>query len=155
MTIRLVVSVVVIFVVWAILDFVIHGVILGSTYAQQPELWRPMDEIHFGLTYSVTVVCTVAFASIYGFLVSPKSLGAGLTYGLLFGIAFGYSMGFGTFSVMPVPARMAVIWFLGTIVEFTLAGGIVGAIVNPAARDAEHNGLRIPEVRNSTGSTGL
>ena len=33
-----------VFAAWAVLDFVIHGLLLGSTYAGQPELFRPQAE---------------------------------------------------------------------------------------------------------------
>jgi len=136
MIVRYILAVIAIFVAWAVLDIAIHGVILGPTYAQQPELWRPMEEMKMGLMYVVTLVSAAAFAGIYGLLVSPKSIGTGLKYGFLFGIAFGFSMGFGTYSVMPIPFHMAVVWCLGTVVELLIAGAVVGAIMKPAPRDA-------------------
>ena len=119
----------VVFVAWAILDFVIHGLLLGSTYATQPELFRPLDEMRTGLLYFVVAVTAVVFCWIYATLVSPKSVGAGLRFGALWGIAVGTGMGYGTYAVMPIHYHLALGWFLGTVVEAVVAGVLVGAIV--------------------------
>ena len=118
-----------VFVAWAVLDFVIHGLLLGSTYAVQPELFRPQAEMRMGLMYFVVAVTAVVFSCIYASLVSPKSIGAGVRFGALWGIAVGLGMGYGTYSVMPIHYHLALGWFLGTVVEAIVAGVLVGAIV--------------------------
>ena len=45
---------VLVFVVWSVLDFVLHGLILQSAYAEQPDLWRPQDEMSMPLIWVVT-----------------------------------------------------------------------------------------------------
>ena len=52
-----------------------------------------------------------------------------MTYGLLLGISWGISMGYGSYSVMPIPYHMALAWFLGTVVEMTLGGLLLGLII--------------------------
>jgi hypothetical protein len=120
-----------VFVLWFIMDFVIHGVILRSTYAATMDLWRPEGEMRMGLMQVVAVMATVAFVGIYTWLVSPKSMAAGIKYGLLYGIGVGVGMGYGTYSVMPIPYNMALTWFLGTIAETVAAGVVTAAIVKP------------------------
>ena len=44
-------AIIAIFVGWEILDFIIHSLILGSAYAAQPQLWRPMGEMKMWLIY--------------------------------------------------------------------------------------------------------
>lgn len=48
---------------------------------------------------------------------------------MLFGLGAGVSMGYGSYSVMPIPYHMAFTWFLGSVVEATVGGLILGAIV--------------------------
>lgn len=38
-------------------------------------------------------------------------------------------MGYGTYSFMPIPYLLALGWFLGTVVETTVAGALVGWII--------------------------
>ena len=122
-------AVVAIFVAWSILDFILHVLLLRSTYEATANLWRPMGEMNIPLMYFVTLVFTVCFVLIYGLLVGQKSLTTGLRYGALFGLAMGISMGLGSYVVMPIPPTLAWSWFLGSWIEAITAGAIVGAIV--------------------------
>jgi hypothetical protein len=117
-----------VFVVWEVLDFVIHGLILAPTYATLPNLFRPQAEMKMILMVAVALIAALAFAAAYGWFVSPKSLMTGLKYGLVVGFGGGVSMGYGTYAAMPIPYVMALAWFLGLWVEFAVAGAIVGAI---------------------------
>ena len=126
---RLLLTVVAVFIAWSILDFVIHGLLLQATYEATAELWRPMEEMNMSLMYLVTLVFTASFVLIYGLLITPKSLASGVKFGVLFGLATGVSMGFGSYTYMPIPLSLAWAWFFGTLVEATLAGAIVGAMV--------------------------
>jgi hypothetical protein len=126
---RILVATVAIFVVWEVLDFVIHGLILREAYAASPGLWRPMTDMKMGLMWIVGAVAAFCFAGVYGWLVRPKGLGAGLSFGLLFGIGAGVSMGYGSFAVMPIPYIMAFTWFAGTLVQALLGGLFAGLII--------------------------
>jgi hypothetical protein len=120
---------IVVFVLWSVLDFIIHGLILKSAYASTASLWRPMTEMKMGLMYVTVFIAALAFSAIYGYLVAKKSFMAGLTYGLLYGIAVGVGMGYGSYSMMPIPYSMALTWFLGTVIEAVLGGLLLGAII--------------------------
>jgi len=133
MVLRVVLAIIVVFVAWAVLDFIIHGVILQSTYAATAELWRPVAEMKMGLAYLVTLVASACFVGIYALLVQPKSIGKGLTYALLFGVATGAGMGFGSYCYMPIPFYLAGTWFLATLVESLVAGLLAGLIVKRTA----------------------
>ena len=126
---RVLLAIVAVFIAWSILDYIIHGVLLQSTYEATANLWRPMEEMKMSLMYVVTLVFAVAFVAIYGFLFTEKSLVAGIKFGALFGLATGISMGFGSYSYMPIPLTLAWSWFFGSLFETLVAGGIVGAIV--------------------------
>ncbi len=120
---------IVVFVLWSVLDFIVHGLILKSAYASTASLWRPMAEMKMGLMYVTVFIAALAFSAIYGYLVAKKSLMAGVTYGLLYGIAVGVGMGYGSYSMMPIPYSMAITWFLSTIIEAILGGIVLGAMI--------------------------
>ena len=122
-----------IFVAWEVLDFLIHGVILGSTYATLGNMFRAQADMKMGLMAVVVLIAALAFAAAYGWFVSPKSLATGVKYGLLVGFGGGVSMGYGSYAAMPVPYVMALAWFLGSWVEFTVAGLLAGLIIKPTA----------------------
>jgi hypothetical protein len=131
---KVILAVIAVFIAWSILDFLIHGVLLQSTYQATAQLWRPIGQMKMGLMYLVTFISAATFVSLYVVLVLPKSVSSGLIYGLLFGIATGFPMGFGTYSFMPVPLNLAFTWFIGSLVETVVGGLIVGALIkeNPA-----------------------
>jgi len=136
---KFVLAVIAIFIAWSVMDFVIHGLILRSTYEATAHLWRPMHQMKVGLMYMVTMVAVVAFAGLYAAVVTKKSLGTGITYGLLYGVATGFPMGFGSYCVMPIPIYLAVVWFVGTLAEAMVGGAIVGAIIRPAGSRQGNN----------------
>ena len=126
---RTTLAVLAVFVTWSALDFVVHGLILGSTYAATPQLWRPMAEMKTGLMYVTVLITAAAFVYIYARFITDKRLNTAVLYGLIFGIGSGIGMGYGTYSVMPIPYSMAFVWFLGSVVEFTVGGLVAGVIV--------------------------
>lgn len=126
-----IISIITIFIAWAILDYVIHGMMLQQTYAATAQLWRPMDEMKMPLMYLVTLAYITCFVLIYAIFIRNKSLFTGVKFGALYGAAAGISMGFGSFSYMPIPLSLAFSWFAGMLVESVIAGALVGLILKP------------------------
>jgi uncharacterized protein with PQ loop repeat len=126
---RTILAVIAMFIAWAIMDFILHGVLLRSTYEATASLWRPMDQMKTPLMYFVSLVFSVCFVLIYGLLVEQKSLVAGIKFGALFGLATGVTMGFGSYSYMPIPVMLAWSWFFGSWIKAIAAGAIIGAIM--------------------------
>ena len=132
MTRRVIIAVVAVFVAWSIMDILLHGVLLQSTYAATANLWRPVGEMNRPLMSLVTLVYAACFVAIYGYLIEQKSLVSGIRFGALLGLATGISMGFGSYGFMPIPLTLAWSWFIGSWIEGIVAGAIVGAIVKPS-----------------------
>jgi len=59
-------------VLWQILDFLIHVVILGSSYAATLQLWRQEDEMKYGLMLVVGLISAAVFVLIYARLIAPE-----------------------------------------------------------------------------------
>ena len=126
---KVILSVLAVFVAWSAVDFVIHGVVLRSTYEATASLWRPMGEMKMSVLHLSVLIAALAFVCIYSRFFSRKGVATGLEYGFWFGLGTGVSMGYGSYSVMPIPYHMALVWFLGSLVEATLGGLIVGSII--------------------------
>ncbi len=131
-----VLAIVLVFITWSILDFVIHGILLEGAYQETAHLWRPMGEMNMGLMYLVGLIATICFVCLYSILINPKSLLTGLKYGFIFGVGTGISMGYGSYCVMPVSHCLALVWFLGTLVETCVGGLLVGMIVKDKENDS-------------------
>lgn len=126
---RVMLAVVAVFLAWSLMDFVIHGVILASSYASTPALWRPMSEMKMTVMYLSVLIAALCFVLVYVLFFARKGVSIGLRYGVLFGVGAGVSMGYGSYSVMPIPYHMALTWFMGTLIEAAVGGVILGAIV--------------------------
>ncbi|MFO1046154.1 MAG: hypothetical protein U0941_30620 [Planctomycetaceae bacterium] len=124
-----------IFVVWCILDFIGHGLILSSLYAALPGVWRPQAEIKIGFVYAGVALTSAMFVAIYFLQVKTRGLISGLLYGLLFGIGTGASIACGGYAVHPIQIQLALGWYIITLVECSIGGVIVGTVLNePPAR---------------------
>ncbi|HWU37389.1 MAG TPA: hypothetical protein VN203_07025 [Candidatus Acidoferrum sp.] len=126
---KIILSVLAVFVAWSVMDSVIHGVILGPSYAATASPWRPMAEMKMALMYFTVLIAALAFVLIYSVFFARKGPSTGVKYGLLFGLATGVPMGYGSYSVMPIPYWMAFTWCFGSVVEAILGGVIVGWII--------------------------
>ena len=118
-----------VFFTWALLDFVGHGLVFSSMYAALPGVWRPQAEIKIAVIYAGVLTTAAAFVAIYSLQVKSRGLIAGLLYGLLFGLAMGSSMACGGYAVHPIQVELALGWFVLTMIETSIAGVIVGAII--------------------------
>ena len=78
---RMVLAAIAVFVAWQALDFIIHGLLLMKSYEATASLWRPMNEMRFGVMRGVGFVASVTFVCLYALLIRPKSVEAGLKYG--------------------------------------------------------------------------
>ena len=110
-------------------DFLVHGIILKKAYEATSQLWRPMEEMNMELMYFIVLISAIVFAAIYKRLITNRNMTNAIQYGLLFGLGAGISMGYGSYTVMPIPYSMALIWFLGIFIRSILAGILLGLIV--------------------------
>jgi len=126
---KTILSILAVFIAWSVMDYVIHGVILRSSYAATASLWRPMGEMKTLLMYFSVMIASITFVLIYSLLISRKGISTGLKYGALFGLSAGVPMGYGSYSVMPIPYHMAFTWCFGSVVEAMVGGLILGWIL--------------------------
>lgn len=127
----------VVYVLWAVMDMILHGMILRSTYAEYAgTLFRPENEMKMGVIQIVVAVSAVGFVLIYARMVSEKTMTNAIIYALVFGIITGMGMGYGTYSAIPIPYKLAFAWFWGSVVEALAAGIVLGLIVKPDRAEA-------------------
>ena len=118
-----------IFIVWTVLDLLLHRFLLRQIYENNPNLWRPFDQWNVVLIYIVIFTLIGTFVGTYSLLVRPKSLAAGIGLGAFVGLALGISVGWGTYIHMPIPKALAWGWLIGGWLKGIAAGAIVGALI--------------------------
>jgi len=120
-----------VFVGMSILEFVLHGVIMSSWYAETPQYWRPDQEM-MGLMHWMYVgyaIFAPVFTLIYSKGYEGKSgLGEGIRYGFWVGILLHLPKMFILHAIYPYPGKVLVTWMVAGLVETIILGAIVALI---------------------------
>ena len=117
-------------VVVAVLEFVIHGVLLSGIYQQTASIWRKDMQRLMWIFWVGYLVFAPFFALIYvkGYEKGKPGLGQGFRYGLYMGAMLSVMHSFGWYVILPIPLALAFWWFVGTLVEFIAAGVAAGLV---------------------------
>jgi hypothetical protein len=113
---------VVVFVILEVLDFLIHGIILGSVYATMQNVWRPDMMDKMWIMHIVKIVVSFFFALIFSKGYEGKGVIEGVRYGLYVGVMLGIGMAYGTYAMIAIPYSLALQWFIFAVFEYTIAG---------------------------------
>lgn len=125
---RAILAVVLVFAVWNLLDFLIHGVVLMGTYSATASLWRPMEEMVRGVMMLVVAVHAILLVLLYERFVRGRGMATALAVGGIWGLAAGVGMA-GSYAWMPIPGALAWAWLVGSTVEGLAAGAVLGLVV--------------------------
>jgi len=127
---KLLVATVVLGVVWNVLDFVVHGMILsGSYYSQLTALFR--QDVPIAWFVIGDFIAAFVFVWIFdrlsgGFGGGPKG---GATYGLYAGILVNFPTWiFAHLLYVGFPYGLAWIWTIYGIIAFVIAGAVTGTM---------------------------
>lgn len=120
-----------VFVGMAIIEYIVHGVLLSGWYMEHPNYWRSqekmMSKMHW--MYMGYLVFAALFSYIYTRGYEGKSgTGEGMRYGMLVGALIGIPKMFIDHAVFYYPGKIVVGWGVSMIVMCTILGVIVGMI---------------------------
>jgi len=115
---------VVVYVVLMATNFLIHQVLLGSTYAL-PEVATMMRSpetaklgVHFITAAIIALVVTIVFSKGY----EGKGLAEGVRFGFYIGLLQATPMAYDTFAEMPIPYHLALLWFVYGVLQYIVVG---------------------------------
>jgi hypothetical protein len=109
-------------------EFIWHGMLMKSAYLETASLWRGQPIFPWLLLGQAVVA--FAFTGLYVSKVGVNCPVTGAGYGVVIGIlcAGGDII---WFSVQPLTVKILCMWIAGALIEFALAGALVGAIYKP------------------------
>ena len=115
---------------------VIHHVWLGDFYRANAQWWRPAAEMEAmrGLMFTSEALLAALLTFIYmkGYEPAKGSVGQGFRFGVLMGLLLAVPSNLMYVVVSPYPVTLVLSWLIGTLVEVTLAGIIIGYIYKPS-----------------------
>jgi hypothetical protein len=125
---------IVVFLVMAVWEFVVNMFLLQGDYQATSQLWRPMEEMKFGLFYAVYLIVSFFFTLIFSKGYEGKGVQEGWRYGFYVGMIMATSMAYGTYGSMPIPYSLALKWFVFGLLQYIVLGTILAAIFGKDAR---------------------
>jgi len=120
------------FVFVFLFGFIWYGNLMQSAHMEIPSHWRPDADVnaHFPVLILGHAVMAFFVTCIYARFVSAGGAGAGARLGIKLGLIFiGFSLI--RFAVEPLTMKILWFWIVGDLLEFGIAGAIIGAIYKP------------------------
>jgi hypothetical protein len=126
---RFVLTCALLFVVALLWNAFVHLVVLRAANASVQHLRRPdlSDKLWLSLVMTAAVVALFAWG--YTRFARDGSVKEGLRYGVYFALVAGVLVDLNQYVLFPIPASVALQWFLGGLAEFTLYGAIVAKLL--------------------------
>jgi hypothetical protein len=127
---RYIIASIAVFAAFQVMDFVVHSVILMSSYAALASIWRPDMMSLMWIMWITGLAVSFLFVFIFCKGYENKGLMEGVRFGLIAGL-FLCSNVWGQYVIYPVPLVLAVKWFVFYMIESMIAGLITAAIYRP------------------------
>ena len=134
---KLWVTFIVVFVVYFLLDWLVNGVLMGSTYMAEDvaKLMRPEAEINSNMW--IFIVCDLFYTFFFTLIFSKgfenKGWMEGVRYGLYVGLMVCVPMAYGMYGTMPFPYSLALQWFLYGLAMNIVIGVVAALVYKPKA----------------------
>jgi len=134
---RWVVASIVVTVVVAILEMILHGYLLQGMYQETASVWRPQDEMR-----AMMPLMWLGYAALAPFFVWVYVQGAtpgaepveqGVRFGFMLGAGLSAMNSFVWYAVLSIPSKLAMAWFFGELGVF-IAAGIAAAVSYPVVK---------------------
>ena len=126
---------IVVFIVYFLLDWLINGVLLQSSYMAEEvaKLMRPEADIQMW----IIILCDLFYAFFFTLIFSKgyenKGAMEGVRYGFYVGMMVSLPMAYGTYAVMTIPYTLALQWFLYGLVVNIICGVVLTFVLKPKA----------------------
>jgi len=143
---RLALAAVAAWVVDAVYGFIVYGTILSSEFGRYPAIYRPNDvapgymPILFGGILLAMLIASYIYAKGYE---GGSGVQEGMRFGVLVGLlVFGY-VGVVNYAILNIGRRLAGSLGIAGLVEWTIAGIVIGAVYKPAAQTRTRNAAMV------------
>lgn len=109
----------------------VHLLILQEANSAINALKREDSSDMMGLSILLTVGIAVLYVFNYAKWIKQGTLMESITHGIFFALLAGLLVDMNQYLLYPLPASLAVLWFLAGLVEFSIYGLIANAILQP------------------------
>ena len=129
------IAVVVVFILTEVTGYLIHGVMLSSTYQSEgiKDIFRSMEDMQskMWVMWVTDLVWVFFFTFIFVKGYENKGILEGFKYGIYIGLFIPFVFAYQSYVIYPVPYSLAVQWFLFGMIQCVIYGLVVAAIYKP------------------------
>ena len=125
---KFVIASIVVFIVFEILNFIIHGPLLGSIYEEAKSVWRPDMMDKMWIIHITNFIFSFLFVYIFTKGYENKGIVEGLRFGLIIGLLMNVVGMFNQYAVYPLPFSLAIQWFIYGIIQYVICGAVAASI---------------------------
>lgn len=128
---RFVVASILVFIVFMIIDNLIHMFLLSGMYERVAGVWRADMTSLLWLIWLGMLIFSFFFVYVFIKGHENKGLIEGVRYGLVIGLFVGLFGAISDYVVYPIPFIIAFWWFVLGLVEFVIMGLVAAAVYKP------------------------
>jgi hypothetical protein len=121
----------VIYVVAAVLGFLIHGVLLMETYESLASIWRPDMESLMWIQWVTGLFFCFFFVFVFAKGYEGKGIIEGVRYGLIIWAFFAIPNIYGQYMVYPLPYSLVLKWLFSELISLVIYGVLAAVIYKP------------------------
>lgn len=132
---RFIYTLVAVFVLLEIMNFIVHGLILADTYVSEElkAIFRPQDEMSgmMWMVWLADLVWAFFFTFIFVKGYENKGIWEGVRYGLYMGIFVSLVGAFQSYAMSPLTFSLVIQWFIYGFIEALILGMSAAYIYKP------------------------
>ena len=122
-----------VFVVFQLMGYVVHQVLLGDTYEAFAAVFRPQEEMFSAMW--MMMLGQAAYLFVFCYIFTKGHEGKGITEGVRFGVLMGLflsiPMAVDQYVVFPISGNLALAWFASSLAFLIVCGAVFAAIYKP------------------------
>jgi hypothetical protein len=133
-------------IVDAVYGFIVYGSVLSGEFGRYPGIYRPADSQG---TYMPILFVGILLAMLVASYIYAKGYegGSGIQEGMRFGVLIGLLVlgyvGIVNYAILNIGRRLAGSLAVAGLVEWTLAGIVIGAVYKPATQSKARQGAMV------------
>lgn len=132
---RFIICFIVIFVILEITNYLVHGIILSATYADDAVnfIYRSSEEMmsKMWIMYIMDLIWSFFFVLIFVKGYENKGILEGLRYGLYIGIFYVMVQSYNSYVIYPIPYSLAFLSFIYGVIQVLILGVVASLIYKP------------------------
>jgi hypothetical protein len=128
---RVLIATVVGYIIFEVMSFLIHGVLLMEAYAALPGLWRPEMQSYMPFMYIGDLIFNLFFVIFFAKGYEGKGLMEGVRFGLYVSALTTIPGMLAQFAVYPVTTLLTSMWIVTGVIQMVILGIVVSLIYKP------------------------